>query len=411
VSRIRTTARLVVLLSRPPVLLLLGLFAVLGMAQAGSHGDWWTTGRLLLAVAGFVVASVAVNDLADEAVDRVNLPGVRSRPLASGAAHRSELALVAGVAAGASLAAAYSLPPLRLSARGAVASLLLPAGYVAVPFLAGAWAVRPTSTLPASDALLLIGLFLGFIGRILLKDFRDVRGDALFGKRTFLVRYGRASTCAWSAAFWVLGSVAVGGVRAGAPVLWVAQAGWVAVALMLLRLLSADGGPRRDERLISGVAITGRGMVATTILWLGVVDRGVPVSLASALVGSFVVVLLGQVWTMVRFGPASRLRVPTSWTAASACVEHGEQRSAVAVESGACSTLPALRDERVLAAGGVGVGVDRRTERRSPLDRGEGRTPMAFVGGEVALELRAIRGQRFAGLADRTPGGGGDADT
>ena len=57
----------------------------------------------------------------------------------------------------------------------------------------------------AVDLLLLAGLYAGFVGRILLKDFRDVRGDALFGKRTFLVRHGRGATCTLSAIFMTLG--------------------------------------------------------------------------------------------------------------------------------------------------------------------------------------------------------------
>ena len=56
-----------------------------------------------------------------------------------------------------------------------------------------------------TDLLLLAGLYAGFIGRIVLKDFRDVRGDALFGKRTFLVRHGRRATCRLSATFLVVG--------------------------------------------------------------------------------------------------------------------------------------------------------------------------------------------------------------
>ena len=81
--------------------------------------------------------------------------------------------------------------------------MLLPLGYVAVPYLLGIFAVR--STITPNDLLLLGGLYAGFIGRIVLKDFRDVRGDALFGKRTFLVRHGRRATCIFSAAFLVLG--------------------------------------------------------------------------------------------------------------------------------------------------------------------------------------------------------------
>ena len=36
---------------------------------------------------------------------------------------------------------------------------------------------------------------MSFIGIIILKDFRDVIGDAKFGKRTFLVRHGNKVTC------------------------------------------------------------------------------------------------------------------------------------------------------------------------------------------------------------------------
>lgn len=99
------------------------------------------------------------------------------------------------------------LRPVRLADRGALAALVLPAGYVAVPYLVGIFAVRG-SPRPA-DLLLLAGLYLGFIGRILVKDFRDVRGDALFGKRTFLVRHGRRRTCQFSACCWLVDTGAI----------------------------------------------------------------------------------------------------------------------------------------------------------------------------------------------------------
>ena len=82
--------------------------------------------------------------------------------------------------------------------------MLLPACYVAVPFLTAMLAAgrRPR----AADLLVLAGLYSAFVGRIVLKDFRDVRGDALFGKRTFLVRHGRVVICRFSAAFWLVGT-------------------------------------------------------------------------------------------------------------------------------------------------------------------------------------------------------------
>jgi 4-hydroxybenzoate polyprenyltransferase len=419
--RIRTTARLVVLLCRPPVLLLLGLFAALGMAQAGAHGLGGTSARVLLVVAGFLVASVAVNDLADEAVDRVNLSDVGSRPLVAGGARRSDLPLVAGVGAGVSLlaaatlgldvlavvlagmalSAAYSLPPTRLSARGAVASLLLPAGYVAVPFLTGLWSVRATTALTGRDALLLAGLYVGFIGRILLKDFRDVRGDALFGKRTFLVRYGRRRTCGISAGMWVLGSASVAGVRGAGAALLAAQLVWVVVALALLRALAVDGGARRDERLISAIAIVGRGMVVTTIAHLGMLDARVPAPFAVLGVAALVGLILGQVGTMVRFGPTTRLRVPAAWARASSSPTSGpatedEQMRGPAEQARLGFDAPDGPEQRLLPRAAVEPLVDVGERRRRPFD------------GHERFDVEAGRGDLFGELVGAVEVGGGE---
>ncbi len=73
-------ARLLVALARPAVLLLLAMFCSAGLS-AGGHGD--QLGRLfpaLVVVMAFLIFSVAVNDLADEAIDRVNLPGNAAGP-------------------------------------------------------------------------------------------------------------------------------------------------------------------------------------------------------------------------------------------------------------------------------------------------------------------------------------------
>lgn len=324
----RDRIRIVVALSRPPVLILLGLFAAVGLAQGGSSEDPLALARVLVVVTGFLIASVVVNDLADEAIDRVNLPGDASRPLVTGAGSRQELPAIAIIAAtisasaaasmgwrpllvligGFALSLAYSLRPVRLSDRGALASMLLPAGYVAVPFLTGLLLAR--DDLNAGDAVLLAGLYLGFIGRILLKDFRDVRGDSLFGKRTFLVRHGRATTCATSAVCWVLGSLALGGIRDLSLALVSAQVVWVTTALVLLRSLARDRGARRDEAIISAIAIVGRGMVLTLITHLGMTDAGWSAAGSAAALVAIVVVSIGQARSMARTGPVSRLRPP-----------------------------------------------------------------------------------------------------
>lgn len=323
--------RLLGLLIRPPVLILVGLFTATGYAQAGGRPDGLGLVRPMLVVVGYLLFSVIVNDLADEAIDRVNLPGVAARPLVTGAGTRPELRLMAAVAAavalaasatigraavavlvaGLALSAAYSLRPVRLSDRGAVASLLLPAGYVAVPYLTGLLAVR--TGVGSLDLLLLAGLYVGFVGRILLKDFRDVRGDALFGKRTFLVRHGRRWTCACSAVGWMAGSLALSGVRELSLALAAAHVAWVVAAVLLLRALAADGGSRRDEALISAIAIVGRGMAVTVIAHLGMVDAGWSAPASATVLAAITVVVLGQAAAMAKHGPVSRLRVPAEW--------------------------------------------------------------------------------------------------
>jgi hypothetical protein len=204
------------------------------------------------------------------------------------------------VAAGLVLSAAYSLRPVRVADRGAAASLLLPAGYVAVPYLVGVLGAR--GSVAPRDLALLGGLYLGFIGRIVLKDFRDVRGDALFGKRTFLVRHGRRRTCAFSAACWTAGAVTLAAVKAPAPTLMAAWAAYLAVALWLLRALSVERGWRRDEVLISAIAIVGRGMMVTLLAHYSMTAAGWSAPTYLGVMVALVAIALGQARTMARRG-------------------------------------------------------------------------------------------------------------
>ena len=286
-------ARLVVMMIRPPVALVLFLFAAIGVAQAG-QGDalhpLFTVVPLILA--GWFVHATVVNDLNDEAIDRVNLGNARGRPLVSGDATPSQLralgliaaalALVTAfavnwrvgvvVVAGLGLSTAYSRPPLRLCDRGALASLLLPSGYVAVPFLVGLFSVR--SAIGARELVLLAGLYLTFIGRILLKDFRDVRGDAMFGKRTFLVRHGRERTCQVSAACWAAGSATMLALFPWRSLIVAAFAGLLACALHGLRRLAATEGYVAQQVVIGAIAQTGRGMGVVLLAHLTMVGKG-----------------------------------------------------------------------------------------------------------------------------------------
>jgi hypothetical protein len=182
--------------------------------------------------------------------------------------------------------------------------MVLPACYVATPFLIGYYA--GSATLGPRDVLLLTGLYLGFLGRILLKDFRDVRGDALFGKRTFLVRHGRRATCRFSAAMWMAGTVvlaATGRWQDGSAVSYSALALGV---LVLIAALASEHGPRRDEVLIATAAILGRGQLLTVLAQnqLAAAHWNTPATTAMLL--ALASVTAGQAWSMYRNGPPMR---------------------------------------------------------------------------------------------------------
>lgn len=316
--------RLALLLVRPPVAVLLLLFASIALAHAGAGGQFGASVIATTVIAGYLVFSVAVNDIADEAIDRVNLAGDRRRPLVTGSNPRHDMAAIGGVGAavavaaaaatdlallgvtvaGLALSAAYSLRPIRLAERGAVAALLLPACYVCVPYLCAIYAAH--ATLQPSDFLLLAGLYAGFLGRIVLKDFRDVRGDALFGKRTFLVRHGRRATCRLSAVGWLAGSVLLA-VAAGTQ-----QVGFdltIAVAttaaLWLLYRLSTETNLRREQWTISALSIIGRGTMISLLAQIDMEHRWSTLS-STLVLGTLALITAGQAALMLQIGPRGR---------------------------------------------------------------------------------------------------------
>ncbi len=317
--------RLTLLVARPAVVLLLALSGLVGLALGGRADDPLAVVRLLVLVTAFVVYAVSCNDLADLEIDRVNLPDDRRRPLVAGSAAASDVRLMAAGAAvvaasaaasegpaaltatvvGLAVAAAYSLPPFRLSRRGVVAPLVLPALFVGLPFVLGVLAGRG---LHAPDLALLAALYVGFIGRIVLKDFRDVVGDRLFGKRTFLVRHGRRATCALSGGCWVAGTVLLVLATPGATWWYAAAQGVLAAsAVVLVARLAVTETHRAEERLVSALAIVGRASVAAVFAQ---VAAATPSAAAYAVLGTTTLSLLLAV-EMLRHGPrTSRSRIP-----------------------------------------------------------------------------------------------------
>ncbi len=312
------SARLVAMMIRPPVAVLLLLFAALGMAPAGRADGFhplFTT--VLLIVGGWFLHATVLNDLADEAIDRVNLAAARARPLVSGDATRRQLLVLGNIAgllalvvawatnwrvgvvvlAGLALNVAYSLPPARISHRGAIASLMLPLGYVALPYLVGALSVQPA--LRSSDLVLLAGLYIVFIGRILLKDFRDVTGDDLFGKRTFLLRHGREATCMASAVCWVVGTATLFALVPVQSLVVAVFGAYLACALHGLRRLATTRGHVPEQVTIGAIAQVGRGMAVTLLAHFTMLRKGwspaqrgvVTLTLAILFVGTYLVTL------------------------------------------------------------------------------------------------------------------------
>jgi 4-hydroxybenzoate polyprenyltransferase len=239
-----------------------------------------------LALAASYVAATSANDVADEAVDRINHPGDAARPLIRGDASPHDLRVLQAVASGVALAAAvligweavvvtafslaigvtYSLPPARLSYRTWLAPLALAAAYVLVPY--GLGAIAAGRTLVVTDAWLASALFALFLARIVLKDYRDRAGDAAYGKPTLLLRFGSGATCAVSLGALVAGNVLL--LAALRPPLLVALAletFFVGVALLLRRLHAAADG--RDEQVGIGLgARLGNGVLLCVLAWL-----------------------------------------------------------------------------------------------------------------------------------------------
>ena len=185
----------------------------------------------------------------------------------------SLLAVALGLAAGPGAAgimllsvvigALYSLPPARLSYRTFLAPLTLAVAYVGIPYWAGVVVVG--ESLRATDLPLMTALYLLFAGRIILKDFRDREGDAAFGKPTFLLKYGKRTTCLASLCALCTGDALL--VASLADNRWLAvllQFYIVSIAVMLYRLYWLGG--RKDEQLSIGVgAKMGNGLLVTLL--------------------------------------------------------------------------------------------------------------------------------------------------
>ena len=294
--------RLYVVMLRYRVASMVALFMLLGSAREGALELGPSYLSAALALASSYVAATALNDLADEEIDKVNHPRDAGRPLVEGSATRRELLVLHALASIVALLAAvplgtrglgliaaallvsqlYSAWPVRLSYRVAGAPLALGVAYVLVPYSLGI--VAAAGSLRHARSALTCALFLLFAARILLKDFRDREGDARYGKPTILLRFGKTATCAASLCALAAGDAVLAvALEPGLAVL--VQPFVIAIAWMLRKLSRAED-PRAEQVAIGIGAKMGNGLLLAVLAWLVVVGEGASTAEAAALTGA-----------------------------------------------------------------------------------------------------------------------------
>ena len=270
-----------------PTFLLINLYLLVGMLTAviiqGSMNS------LIFAAYFFACSAVialwyingsALNDMADIEIDKINLKGNKERPLVVRSASLNTVKYVAGGSAVLALVISalmsfyhliicaallvlnqfYSNKPARVSRRGGLAPLLLPIGYVLLPFSLGYLSI--TDKISSAGLLVLAGLYLHFLGRIILKDYRDIKGDKTFGKKTFLINHGNRAVCTASGLSLLLSTVLI--IYAAGK--WLGPFAYSYVVLLflgigLLARLSKTETWKRQKPIL---AAFGRSMTGTT---------------------------------------------------------------------------------------------------------------------------------------------------
>jgi len=186
---------------------------------SGRPAEWFVRALCAAASASLILASGDVhNDIVDLAADRVNVPG---RPIPSGAVGRKAAGLLAATLAGAGLCFSIPLGPGGIVIAGVAVILLalynirlkgIPlAGNLTVAVLGGLAFFYGGLASGALDKAWIPALFalLFHLGREIIKDAADVRGDRAAGLRTLATEYGAAAAGRWAAAAFILLGVAV----------------------------------------------------------------------------------------------------------------------------------------------------------------------------------------------------------
>ena len=160
-----------------------------------------------------------------------------------------------------------------------------------MPYLVGA--ASAGANVHRLHPVLLAGMYLGFMGRHALKDFRDEHGDRLYGKRTTLVRYGRERTCLFSAVLWSAGAVVSLRALPSGVSTTATMFAYILVVVALIADIVRDNVGTRDVANIAAIAVIGRALVYTAIIQLATNTSGWSTLHQNLIVGGAAIASLG----------------------------------------------------------------------------------------------------------------------
>lgn len=204
-------------LGRPWNGLILGFMTVIGAAFTSTTAIPLSSILLLFTPLFFAyIAGATVNNLIDQKVDEINMPYM---PLQEGRISVNEariftvtfyiLSIIISAIIGFKflmvtlffifLSLAYSIPPLAFEKRGILGNISLGIVTILVPAYAGAVFISNSFTQGMLFWETFLAYTLLFSIVIILKDFKDIKGDTIHGKKTFVVRVGKKN--AWLIVF------------------------------------------------------------------------------------------------------------------------------------------------------------------------------------------------------------------
>lgn len=221
------------------------------------------------------MAGATLNDICDVKIDMINLP---YRPLQRGAITVREATLFAlllysaslllsfilnfqlfvGIVILTALSIAYSYPPIAMERRGLLGNITLGFVTVFIPAFTGAWVAVGTFNLPWLFwiAILFFTLFTSFL--LIIKDFKDLIGDRIKGKKTFAVAVGRKTafyiSLAGIAVFFPI-TIFLFGLLLGNFWLFYLISIILFITLFLIEIKNIRGTRLSDERMFTNIRV------------------------------------------------------------------------------------------------------------------------------------------------------------